>query len=128
MGLEGRDYPVASGRTDIVRGRWQGGNAGNCTRLEGTGINSVVIGTTGLYTITLRDRYVSLISHGLSIGGTDGTAADMKVVNAMAYNASAGTLTFSVADLGATPALVNIANVEWVSITLELRKQGDIGQ
>lgn len=116
--------PVNTGQIDMIVGRWAGGGAaGNCTRTTGTGIDSVNYNAaTGAYKITLTGRYQTLVGYTFTCGSA-GTTAAQNVVNFIAYDASAGTITLFVTDV-ATPTAQDLLTTEELSIVLYLQSEG----
>lgn len=116
--------PLNTGQVDIIMARWAGGGAASdCTRVTGTGIDSVAYNAaTGAYKITLTGRYQTLVSYAFTCG-TAGTTAAQNVVNFIAYSASAGTITLFITDV-ATPTAQDLLTTEELGIILCLQTEG----
>lgn len=114
MAFNQTSYPVdaAASSTLLVSGRWSApGGTGNLTKLAGRGISSVNYNSaTGKYIITFSNVGATFLGCFFSVLNVTDTAAAAKVVNSVAYSASAKTLTVDVTALGNPPALSNFAN------------------
>jgi hypothetical protein len=73
----------------------------------------------GLYTLVIPNflKNGTLVSAHLTVLGAAGVTG-ARVCQVVSYVASTGVLTFQTADLGATPAVADVANDEWVMFDL----------
>lgn len=105
-----------------VTGRYVGGGAAaNLTKVAGgRGITSVATrSSTGKYRINFSHVPAgSFLGCWFCVGNDADTAADSKVASYVegSYSSANKTLDFTVVDLGATPALADLATTEGLSV------------
>ena len=125
-GSGGQLFTETVGDVVCIDGVWLGGgSASNCTRVSGTGIDSVNYNSaTGRYLITLTGRYQVLEAQCYSVAAATGAATSFMARPVVGgYSASAGTLDINVTDL-ATPTNHDLAATEQIWISLKLRAEG----
>ncbi len=96
---------VGSDLTRTVGGR-------GITSITNTGI------TEGSYLVTFAEVGEYLLNFSFGVLNTAGTVAGQKTVNVVAYDASAKTMSLLVVDSGATPAVIDFATGDQLTVTV----------
>jgi len=104
-----------------LTGKCVGAAAANPTGLKGIGITSVTRSNTGLYTITLADKYAALLMAKFTVIDSTGTKQYTVTMSAVdVVSAKTINITTASAAFGSAPAVANLATTETLLFELTL--------